>query len=144
MILTAQHVRASTGEEGINAFCRLQGPHEWADLSSGDLAEDLAAGELVNQAIVLQPGGNDVRSYLDVIAPDETPTQEIRHAVVLFVDRSRGRTLPWMETVGRCTFRFGVEQGLHASWPEEFVGYCFPPSPSAERPDHAGRTTPTL
>jgi hypothetical protein len=74
----------------------------------------------VNQTISLPPGGNDVRSYLDVIAPDETPTQEIRNAVVPFVDRSRGRALPWAETIGRCTFRFGVEQGLHASWPEEF------------------------
>lgn len=120
MILTAQHVRASTGAEGINASCRLHGLREWADPPSGDLAGDLAAGELVNQAISLPPGGNDVRSYLDVIAPDETPTQEIRNAVVLFVDRSRGRTLPWTETIGRCTFRFGVEQELHASWSEEF------------------------
>lgn len=116
MILTAQHVRASTGEEGINAFCRLHGLHAWTDPPP----EDLAAGELVNQAISLPPGGNDVRSYLDVIAPDETPTQEIRNAVVPFVGRSRGRTLPWIATIGRCTFRFGVEQGLHASWSEEF------------------------
>jgi hypothetical protein len=120
MILTAQHVRAPTGAEGINAFCRMHGPRGWTDSTSGDPAGDLAAGELVNQAISIPPGGNEVRSYLDVIAPDETTTQELRSAVVLFVDRSRGRTLPWAETIGRCTFRFGVEQALHASWPEEF------------------------
>src|SRR3954471_18891648 len=112
MRLTAQHVRTSTGVEGINAFCRLHGPYEW----TAPPPEDLAAGELVNQAISVPPGGNTVRSYLDVIAPDEAPTQEIRNAVVQFIDRSRGRPLPWAGAIGRCTFRFGVEQGLHASW----------------------------
>jgi hypothetical protein len=116
MILTAQHVRASTGAEGINAFCRIHGSNDWMDPRAGDLG----SGELVNQTISLPPGGNDVRSYLEVIAPDDTPTQEIRNAVVPFVDQSRGLTLPWTATIGRRTFRFGVEQGLHASWPEEF------------------------
>lgn len=116
MILIAQHVRSSTGAEGINAFCRLHGPHEWPDPPP----EELAAGELVNQVVSLPPGSNDVRSYLDVIAPDETPTQEIRNAVVQFINRSRGRALPWAETIGRCTFRFGVERGLHESWTAEF------------------------
>lgn len=121
MILTAQHVRASTGAEGINAFCRLHGANEWTDPAP----EDLSAGELVNQAITIPPGGNDVRSYLDVIAPDETPTQEIRSAVMLFIARSRGRPLPWIGTIGRCTFRFGVELGLYASWAEEFRRLLF-------------------
>jgi len=116
MILTAQHVRSSTGAEGINAFCRLHGLHEWRDPPP----EDLAAGVLVNQAISIPLGGNHVRSYLDVMAPDETPTQEIRQAVVQFINRSRGRTLPWAETIGRCTFRFGVEFGLYESWAIEF------------------------
>jgi hypothetical protein len=92
---------------------------------------------LASSTISLPPGGNDVRSYLDVIAPDETPTQEIRNAVVPFVDRARGRTLPWTETIGRCTFRFGVEQGLHASWPEEFRRLLLSAFPFAERPDYA-------
>jgi hypothetical protein len=115
MRLTAQRVRASTGGEGINAFCRLHGPYEWTVPP-----EELSDGELVNQSISIPPGGNRVRSYLDVIVPDEIPTQEIRNAVVPFIDRSRGRPLPWARTIGRCTFRFGVEQGLHSSWPEEF------------------------
>jgi hypothetical protein len=115
MILTAQHVRASSGTEGINAFCRLHGPYEWTIPP-----EDLASGELVNRAISVPPGGNSVRSYLDVLAPDETPTQEIRNAVVAFIGQSRGTPLPWTRTIGRCTFRFGVELGLYSSWSEEF------------------------
>jgi hypothetical protein len=115
MILTAQHVRTSEGVEGINAFCRFHGPHEWTDQPP----EDLPEGELVNQNISLPPGGNDVRSYLDITAPDETPTQEIRKAIVQFIERSRGRSLPWTGTIGRCTLRFGVEQALHVRWHEE-------------------------
>lgn len=115
MILTAQHVRAPTGEEGINAFCRLHGPYEWSDPP-----QDLTAGEVVNHSISVPPGGNSVRSYLDVIAPDETSTQEIQHAVVPFIGRSRGHSLPWIGTIGRCTFRFGVDPKLHAHWSEEF------------------------
>lgn len=115
MILTAQHVRAASGAEGINAFCRLHGPTGWSQPWQGDLSE----GELVNRAISVPPGGNSVRSYLDVIAPDETPTQEIRNAVIPFIAQSRGQPLPWVATVGPCTFRFGVELGLHANWSEE-------------------------
>jgi hypothetical protein len=115
MRLTAQRVRAPTGAEGVNAFCRLHGPYEWTIPSPADLT----AGELVNEAISIPPGGNSVRSYLDVVAPDETPTQEIRNAAVQFIDRSRDHPLPWVGSVGRCIFRFGVAQQLHSSWPEE-------------------------
>ena len=116
MFLTAQHVRAVTGAEGINAFCRLHGAHEWTE----PCPPDLPRGELVNQASSIPPGGNSVRSYVDVIAPDETSTQELCNAVVRFIEQSRGHTLPWMASIGRCAFRFGVEGGLHARWPEEF------------------------
>jgi hypothetical protein len=116
VILTAQHVQAQAGAEGINAFCRLHGPYEWTDIPP----EDLPRGELVHQAISIPPGGNSVRSYLDVIAPDETSTHEIRSAIVPFIEQSRGHALPWMSNVGQCTFRFGVEAGLHNHWPEEF------------------------
>jgi hypothetical protein len=115
VILTAQHVRASTGAEGINTFCRVHGPKEWPET----FPPDLPRGELVNQAISIPPGGNRVRSYLDVTAPDEISTQEIRNAVVPFIAQSRGHALPWAGKIGRCTFRFGVETGLHASWPDE-------------------------
>lgn len=64
-------------------------------------------------------------TYLDVIAPDETPTQEIQNAVMLFIAHSRGRPLPWIGTIGRCTFRFGVELGLYTSCAEEFRRLLF-------------------
>jgi hypothetical protein len=116
VLLTAQHLRASTGAEGINAFCRLHGAHEWTEAP-----RDLLGGELVNQAISIQPGGNRVRSYVDVVAPDETSTREIQSALVNFIEQARGHSLPWLGAVGPCTFRFGVETGLHASWPHELV-----------------------
>ena len=115
MILTAQHVRSRSGAEGDNAFCRLHGPYEWTAPP-----EDLASGELVNREISVPPGGNSVRSYLDIITPDETSTHEIRNAVVQFLNQSQGQPFPWIGSVGRCTFRFGLELGLYNKWSAEF------------------------
>jgi hypothetical protein len=115
VLLTAQHLRASTGVEGVNAFCRLHGPREWTEAQPRDLPE----GELVNQVISIRPGGNQVRSYVDVVAPDETATREIQNALVKFIEEARGHSLPWVGSVGRCAFRFGVETRLHPSWPDE-------------------------
>lgn len=77
-------------------------------------------GEPANQSVELTPGGNRVRSYLDIVAPDETPTSEILGAVQHFVAAMREQPLPWGLTVGRCTIRFGLELGLEQHWAEEF------------------------
>jgi hypothetical protein len=119
MLLTSQRVKSPDGQEGINAFCYLHGPYDWAGEPPLGIP-DANVGQRVNEQVNLRPGGNKVRSYLDIIAPDETPTSEILASVRPFLGRMRGRALPWVGTVGRTTFRFGLELGLGEKWGAEF------------------------
>jgi hypothetical protein len=119
MLLTAQRVRSAAGEEGVNAFCNLHGSFIWEGEPPAGIPES-NPGEPANQSIAVPPGGNLVRSYLDVVAPDETSTWEILGAVQQFIVVMRGRHLPWNGTIGRCTIRFGIDLGLEPAWVEEF------------------------
>lgn len=119
MLLTAQRVESGAGDEGVNAFCNLHGSFIWSGAPPAGIPE-ANPGEPAHQRIEVQPGGNRVRSYLDVIAPDETPTSEILGAVQQFLVVVRDRPLPWTATVGRCTIRFGIDIGLEPVWTEEF------------------------
>ena len=119
MVLTAQRVRSTSGREGINAFCSLHGGCVWDGPPPGGIPEQ-NPGERANQHVTVPPGGNRVRSYLDIIAPDETPTREVLASLGPFVAAAREQGLPWAATVGRCTFRFGVDGNLAAAWAAEF------------------------
>ena len=119
MLLTAQRVRSHSGNEGINAFCYLHGAYVWPGEPPPGVP-DSNPGERANESVAVPPGGNRVRSYLDIITPDETPTTEVAATVRSFVAVVRKRQLPWVATVGRCTFRFGLELGLEPTWTTEF------------------------
>jgi hypothetical protein len=119
MLLTAQRVRSLAGREGINAFCNLHGPYDWVGEPPAGIP-DTNPGERVHEIASIAPGGNHVQSYLDIVAPDETPTAEILAGVRRFVVAVRNQALPWSATVGRCTFRFGLDLRLEQQWAAEF------------------------
>ena len=81
---------------------------------------DSNPGRRAYEFITVTPGGNRVRSYLDIITPDQTPTSEILATVDEFVRGVREQPLPWVQTIGRCTFRFGLDHGLEDRWGDEF------------------------
>jgi len=100
---------------GINAYCYLHPGQRWLD----EPPPDLGAGVLVNQIIEVDPPrGNRVRSFLDIIAPDETSNRQIVGAISdgasLLADGNR--ELPWSVSHGEIRFRFDAEQGLVAQW----------------------------
>ena len=120
MYLTAQRVRApATGEEGINAFFYQHGPYVWEGFPPAGIP-DANPGVLIHSVLELRrQGGNRVRSYLDVVAPDETPWNEIRRSFISFVSESQLNPLPWVGVRGRCFFRIGMESGLAQGWQHE-------------------------
>ena len=120
MYLTAQHVRSLDGREGINAFHYLHGPHLWQGLPPQGIP-DQNPGTLTAQAIVVEPPGNRVRSYLDVVAPDETAWSEIRTGFITFVSEAQRRPFPWLGVSGRCFLRVGLEQSLANQWHREIA-----------------------
>lgn len=120
MYLTAQHVRSIHGQEGINVFRYEHGPYTWQGLPPLGIP-DQNPGELVAQQISVPPPGNVVRSYLDVIAPDEVLWPEIRPAFMAFVGQAQLQTFPWQGVFGRCYFRVGMDRELSDSWRHEIA-----------------------
>ena len=120
MYLTGQHVRASTGADGINAFHYSHVGRTWEGLPPHGIPDE-DPGALVAQTIVVPPPGNRVRSYLDIVAPDVTPWAEIRPAFMSFVAEAQRRRFPWAGVVGRTYFRAGMEQALAANWQREIA-----------------------
>ena len=120
MYLTSHHVRApSTKQEGVNSFLYVHGAQTWQEPPPG--VPDENPGTLLAQSISIRPPGNRVRSYLDVVAPDEVKWDEVRIGFMDFVGRSQRNPLPWNGLSGRCYFRIGMELGLAQKWHKEIA-----------------------
>jgi len=114
-------VRPETGEEGINAFLHIHGP-DFSWPTEPWLLPENNPGRTTGRQVGLAPGGNRVRSYLDLLAPDETPAAEISAALTgLWLELVADEALPEIERTlpnpvvyerGPVVIRFGVEGGL--------------------------------
>jgi hypothetical protein len=115
MYATAHLVCRREGEEGINAFLHHHGADYPWPKEAWRLPEE-RPGKIVKQAFDLRPGGNSVRAYLDVLAPDGTPVDQIRAALAIFEEELCERRNPtvFQHAPGRVTIRFGVEGNLEA------------------------------
>jgi hypothetical protein len=121
MYVVAQHVVSpSTREEGVNAFYYQHGARTWSGAPPRSIPDE-EPGTLVRQSIVIPPPGNSVRSYLDIIAPDDVTWQEIYQAFFTFVSSVQRHPFPWADSVGRCYFRVGMEVGLVNGWQREIA-----------------------
>lgn len=115
MKLIAQRVvRPSDHASGINAYCYLHPGAVWLD----DPQEDLGRGILANRIVEVPPGGNRVRSYLEVTTPDGTSNGAITAAVLSGADllAASGRELPWQLAHGETRFTFNLELALAEHW----------------------------
>src|SRR3990172_1996927 len=113
MFLTAHRVTSpSSGRSGINAFYYRHGDEVAVDWTNPDPVAigETEPGILVGDAIEVAPGGNLVRSYLDVVAHDATPVAAVEKA--LAGCRARPPTGVPMVVRGSVGVRFGVELGL--------------------------------
>ena len=119
MYLTALRlVRPGTNVEGINAYHYTHGVNEWTSLPR---EPEENPGQLVNQHLSLPAGGNRVRSYLDLIAPDNAPSAEIRQSLLQFALDHEEQAMPWVGRAGRTRFRIGMEQALAQNWSQELA-----------------------
>ncbi|HEX3757250.1 MAG TPA: hypothetical protein VHW23_01030 [Kofleriaceae bacterium] len=111
MYVTAHLVKSRDQREGINAFLHVHGAgFAWPDDAS--LLPETSPGKTVLHHTDLPPGGNQIRAYLDIVAPDRTPRAEIDQALTAFSQDLRERRNPTVFRHGVITIRFGVELGL--------------------------------
>lgn len=120
MYLTSHHVVSPTsGQEGVNTFLYLHGRNVWTEPPAE--IPDENPGTLAAQSISVRPPGNRVRSYLDIVAPDETRWEEVRSALMSFVGRCQRSPFPWVGQQGKCSFRLGMEFGIAREWQKELA-----------------------
>lgn len=121
--VTAHRVVAPDGHlSGINAFCHRSAgvPTPLTTGAMLRIAEN-EPGALVDERCDLPPGGNLVRSYLDIVAADDAAAE----AVATALDAMRchvvaGATLPLISIVAGVGVRFGADFGLYGEVAAEF------------------------
>jgi hypothetical protein len=107
MYLTAQRVRTREGAEGINTFLfmhrnQLVPGMSWEAPDVALVAEQ-HPGAVIVQRLELEAGGNDVLSYLDVVADDAFGLTRLR-AALSATSFEPGRGATW--SLGPVAFRF--------------------------------------
>ena len=113
MYLTAHRVRSATQAEGINSFRHWHGAEfAWPDDASALPETEPGVLDPAAARIAIRPGGNRVRAYLDVLAPDDTPPAAIEQALADLERDLAQRVNPTVFTSGRTTIRLGVELAL--------------------------------
>lgn len=121
MYLTAHHVTSPTDQrQGINAFLYRHETLSWDGMPPVEIPSQ-NPGTLVAQSISVAPPGNRVRSYLDIVAPDDTPWNEIRIGLMDFVGQMQPDPLPWSGLSGRCLFGLGMDRDLSHQWQRELA-----------------------
>lgn len=119
MRLVAQRVRSVRGDDGINAFYYAHGPYVWLDSPPPEIRR--ARGHLINSHVAVRPPGNRVRSYLEILAPDETSNAKVEQDMAACVDLFAAPRFPLKVQSGDSTFEFDVEQPLAPAWRREII-----------------------
>ncbi len=115
MHLIAQRVRSLQDQEGVNAFCYSHGPIRWLDKPPSDLHP----GRLVNSRMEITPPGNRIRSFLEIIAPDVTPSRQVWKAIMECIDLFENKKLPLNVLSGDIAFQFDLDSALAPAWRQE-------------------------
>lgn len=118
MYVTAHRVRTPLLVEGINAYLYAHGGYVWQVPPE----PETEPGELVNSMLSVEDvGGNQVRSFLDIVAPEGVWWSELRPRLMQFVNSMRGDRFPWRGVVDGCLFRLGMDRQLARTWQQELA-----------------------
>lgn len=121
MYVTAHRVRDPLLQEGINAYLYMHGSYVWEPSAAPPLpAED--PGTLVNTLLSIDVnGGNVVRSYLDIVGPDEFFWPQLRPRFMQFVGEMQRTRFPWSRAIGECLFQVGMDNQFARVWKHEIA-----------------------
>jgi len=123
MYLTSQRVSApGDAPTGINTFLyKHEGTDTGIDWNVPDLVRivDELPGTPVSNDIEVPPGGNVVRSYLDIVAPDTIEVEAIRVALQQFEKQWSPSQMAQAIRVGGVALRLGMELRLESRALEE-------------------------
>jgi hypothetical protein len=116
MKLVAQRVMSpATRTQATHAYHYVHGGLTWA----GPPPAELGHGRIQAIRVELPLGENHVLTYLDIVAPDETPTLTIFRAFTELCDLDRPP--PFVHTVEDCTFSCAMIHAFQLVWRAELI-----------------------
>jgi hypothetical protein len=124
MYVTAHNVESRDHRVGINAFGHVHAdswPQQAMDRRMIRMVADEVPGDLVASMESVPPGGNSVRSYLDIVAPDGTSPATVRSALDAFASvLADSESTPVSDVISGVGLRLGANIGLDPQRIEEF------------------------
>jgi len=121
MYLRAQRVSVPDSHEtGINAFLYSHPGRHW-DTPPEEIP-DQSLGLLAHKRVDVEEAGNRVRSYLDIVAPDDLDRVELKTRLLAFLKSARDQPLPYQSVADPCRFRLGMDVEIaEAGWRHEIA-----------------------
>lgn len=121
MLLSAQRVVTPYGAEGINAFKYAHPDVQLWPYEDATVLLGRTRIHRVGHHLALPPGGNRVRSYVDLVVPPEITVDDITACLQAFIDLPVLPNTPINFPGLGCGVRFAVELALWPTWKTEFL-----------------------
>ena len=112
MYATAQRVKDQCGAEAIHAFMYLHDRPEFPFPADPFEVPLRVPGRLVRKDVSLKLGGNDVRSYVDVVAPDGSWSDDLPSRLSGLRDEFASTPTPLTARVGPVIVIFNAVPAL--------------------------------
>jgi hypothetical protein len=123
MYLTAQRIVSQNKKCGINVFLHMHTNGEQPVMNSITTITFVAeknTGTIVSENCDLPPGGNRVKSYVDIVANDSIAQDTIENALNVVKTKVSSVELPFQEIISSVGIRFGAEIGLYDMIVQEY------------------------
>lgn len=119
MLVSAQRVRSPIGLHGVNVYEYIHGVIEWAVPPLDATDANLYPRQLVAKWEQVPAGGNYIRSFVDLVVPDEDYAELYVFAVAA-VGNLQPQQFPWQSEDGTIGLRFSVlDPNLFPVWRSE-------------------------
>lgn len=97
--------------DGINAFLYHHGGLIWRGWPR--FLPETNPGTLQLQSVEVRPGNNPVRSYLDILTPDDTRPDDLLSSYRRLMESEMYLRAPQGILIGSCWFRHDLEMSLY-------------------------------
>ena len=123
MYLTAQRVVSHKNQSGINIFLHMHKDGKqpiMENISTITYVAEINTGDIVDENCELPPGGNRVKSYIDIVSSNDITQDIIENTIKMAKSKISSAELPFQQIIGSVGIRFGAEIGLYEIVSQEY------------------------
>ena len=121
MLLSAQRVVTTYGAQGVNSYRYEHSTgQQWPFADPVSMLGEVPV-ELVRHHFVVPPGGNRVRSYVEIAVPPGVSVEAVSACVHDMAHREAPPTQPVGYPAYGCAIRYVADAELRLAWPADFL-----------------------